>query len=740
MSLIYNLNFDEGHGSVTKESVRGNLLIIDYVFNDAKYKADCSPKWVKSKVSGYALDFDGYSTSIKDEALSVDGAFTISALVAPRCFEACHGGVPSTIIDQLDKESKRGFSISLYQHGEVQAEIGDGEQIHLLRTRKKLELFKKSLVTVTYNKDTVLLYINSELHMMSDPIGEFIPADIPLSIGLNNSPFHISDIFKGGMFSGLIDFIKVFDEALPLDAIQHEFSDINDKLSLDFKEIDLDETKLLDDFHRPQYHAIPPQHWMNEPHAPFYYKGKYHLFYQKNAAGPYFSNLHWGHWTSDDMVFWKNEKTALFPQKGDVSPSGVWSGSAAIGPSGTPYLFYTSADFSKKYNQGVAIAIPKNIEDVHLAEWEMAEHIAITQTDRQGMTSQFRDPFVWKDDQEDIWYLIIGGGLEDRGPAAWIYTSEDCEHWEFEGDFFTVDKGSYPYLGTNWELPVFLPVSDDKGNRKYVFIFMSYFNTESRFEVDTYYYIGEFDKENLRLVPDNQEPQLMDYGKFKFSGPSGFVDPVTGKTIVFSILQGDRNEQEEYDAGWAHNSGLPIELFMENNELRIKPLENLTKLREELLLEETDKTILEINKRLAAVNYKMLEIIVEFEETEKEVGLEIKKDPTGQEKTVLLYDKKNRRVWLDRRKSSLDRQGDKQGGLLEIDKGFTVHLYIDHSTIECFLNNQKMITSRAYPTLGDSDHLSLIGDDLIQIKSIKVYRLKPIWKRGETSEHNENRC
>ena len=739
MSLIYNLSFNEGYGSKTKESVRGNLLSIDYVFNDAKYKSNCSPRWVKSSLSGYALDFDGYSTFIKDEALVLDGTFTISAVIAPRCFEACHGGVPTAIIDQLDKENNRGFALSLYQHGEVQFEIGDGEKIHLLRTRQQLELYKKSVITVTYSKGMIELYINSRLQTNKEMDKSFIPSDIPLLIGLNNTPFHISKIFKSGMFSGLIDYIKVFNDTLSEEAIQQEFSELEGKLTLDLSEIDLDETRLLDDIHRPQYHAIPPQHWMNEPHAPFYYNGKYHLFYQKNASGPYFSNLHWGHWTSEDMVFWRNEKTALFPQRGDVSPSGVWSGSASIGPKGIPYLFYTSADFSKKFNQGVAIATPKDIEDPNLMEWEMAEKMAIMQTDKQGIPSQFRDPFVWKDQKKDIWYLIIGGGIDEKGPTAWIYTSSDCENWEFKGEFFTVDQAEHPYLGTNWELPVFLPVSDDKGNTKYVFIFMSFFHTESRYHVDTYYYIGEFDKENFRFVPDSEEPQLLDYGKFKFSGPSGFVDPVTGKSIVFSILQGDRNEQEEYDAGWAHNAGLPIELYMENNELRIRPLENLTSLRDELLLDEADMPLWEINEKLEKINQKMLEVIVKFDETDEKVGLEIKKNPNGHEKTILLYDKENSQVWLDRSKSRLGREGDIQGGPLEIDKGFTLQLFLDHSTIECFMNNKKMMTSRAYPLLSDSDHLSLIGDRDIQIQSIKVYRLKPIWNRGETSDHYDNR-
>ncbi|MBP3041478.1 GH32 C-terminal domain-containing protein [Bacillaceae bacterium Marseille-Q3522] len=733
MGLIYYLDFREGTGNKTKEHIRGNMLNIHYVFNKAKYKENCSPNWIKSKVSGFALDFDGYSTFIKDDPVEFKGSFTISALVAPRCFEACHGDVSTTIIDQLDKSSKKGFALSIFRHGEIQFELGDGEQIYELRTETQLELFKKSLITVTYNQErnTIFIYINSKLDLISESKKTFHPTTIPLSIGLNNTPFKISDRFKGGMFSGLIDYIKIFDQSLPIATIQNEFNLISDKLSLTLKEIDLDEEKLLDDIHRPQYHAIPPQHWMNEPHAPFYYKGKYHLFYQKNASGPYFSNLHWGHWTSEDLVFWKNEKTALFPQKGELSPSGVWSGSATIGPNNIPYLFFTCANFAKRYNQGVAIARPKDTEDTHLVDWKMDLDAAITQTDKQGITSEFRDPFVWKDEQEEKWYMIIGGGIEDNGPTAWAYTSDDCENWYFKGAFFTADSKLYPQLGTNWELPVLLPLYDSNGNKKFIFIFMSYFNTTTSFQVDTYYFLGEFDKEKVRFIPDSQEPRLMDYGKFKFSGPSGFVDPVSNKSIVFSILQGDRSEQEEYDSGWAHNAGLPIELYMENNELRMKPIDNLAALREEMLVHATNASLSEINEKIKAVNHKMLEIIVEYEDTDKLIGIELKKNPLNQEKTRLIYEKQIKRVWLDRRKSRLGTEGDIQGGILELNEGLRAHIYIDHSTIECYLNNKKMITSRAYPTLKNSDHISLIGVDNIQIKSIKVFKLKSIWKSKE---------
>ena len=81
----------------------------------------------------------------------------------------------------------------------------------------------------------------------------------------------------------------------------------------------------LDDPHRPQYHFLPPINWMNEPHAPLYWNGRYHIFYQFNPHGPYWGNIHWGHAVSEDLVHWTHLPIALAPEPGSDSV-GAWSG------------------------------------------------------------------------------------------------------------------------------------------------------------------------------------------------------------------------------------------------------------------------------------------------------------------------------------------------------------------------------------------------------------------------------
>ncbi|MEK5235566.1 hypothetical protein NST99_07690 [Paenibacillus sp. FSL L8-0470] len=65
--------------------------------------------------------------------------------------------------------------------------------------------------------------------------------------------------------------------------------------AIPYDDIKLDHRLLVNDKHRPQYHISPPQHWMNEPHAPIY-------FNRHDPHGPYLHTLHWGHWVSNDLA------------------------------------------------------------------------------------------------------------------------------------------------------------------------------------------------------------------------------------------------------------------------------------------------------------------------------------------------------------------------------------------------------------------------------------------------------
>ena len=65
---------------------------------------------------------------------------------------------------------------------------------------------------------------------------------------------------------------------------------------------------------RPAMHFTPRAGWINDPHGVVFAGGRYHLFYQYNAAGTVWDPaITWGHATSPDLVSWTEQPVALAP-------------------------------------------------------------------------------------------------------------------------------------------------------------------------------------------------------------------------------------------------------------------------------------------------------------------------------------------------------------------------------------------------------------------------------------------
>ena len=81
------------------------------------------------------------------------------------------------------------------------------------------------------------------------------------------------------MPAGLIDEVAIYEKALAPMEVRSIYNEcLNEDGThpvLEFSEVALDSSVYLGDRYRPQYHAIPPAVWMNEPHSPFYYNGNF---------------------------------------------------------------------------------------------------------------------------------------------------------------------------------------------------------------------------------------------------------------------------------------------------------------------------------------------------------------------------------------------------------------------------------------------------------------------------------
>ena len=746
-------SFDEARGKIANDSASNTGDQIEYVFNNAKYKPSSDPKWMGG-IKNSALLFDGYSTWITREAnkfVKPSNAITIEGWVAPRTYEWGDLGQMSIIVNQHNKGRGEGFALGIGRHGTWSLQLGvDKSWFELWAAADKpIELNKWSYITATYNRDTqtMKLYLNGQVAgERRVPLSGFITASTePLIIGRHNQAAVINGTFFANMFDGLMDELTISYAPTTDQEVADKYNTYMTALNntLPEPQLALDRSDYDGDMHRPQYHYMPPGHWMNEPHGPIYYNGKYHIFYQANPRGPYWHYINWGHAVSDDMVHWEEQPIAIMPQAGSVAPDGIWSGSTTFDQNGKPVIFFTAGDDSKVPNQSTGIAFADDYSDPSLKSWSMHPELVTIQT--QNLPGQnpgevarfgdFRDPFVFKDG--DTWYQLVTSGIEKDGKnisgTALVYKSKDLFRWEYMGPLFQIDRSKYPQTGRVWELPVLLPLNDDGGNFTGKHIFMiNPTNFENSIEAMKYnvkyvfYWIGTWNKETGRFIADHEDPRLFDYGEH-FTGPSGMVDN-KGRSIVFSIAQDTRSEQEHYDAGWAHNAGLPLELTYVDNTLRIKPIEEeLKSLRRAKLVDFTNKSMAEANALLKDVKGDMLEISVELEAAGADkYGIKVRRSPDGQEETLLFYDETAQTYNVDRNKTTLSPDASKgsNGGSLEL-KGDTLklHIYIDRSMIEAYANGLKSITTRAYPTRFDALGLQIWGNGDVMVKSMQVWEM-----------------
>ncbi|MFV9483545.1 GH32 C-terminal domain-containing protein [Christiangramia sp. ASW11-125] len=703
------------------------------LFNSSYSMHEVKPQylWKEQGVKNGSLLFDGYSTYLEIKEVELKNDFAISFWIAPRAFDSAIGNKLSSILDFYSQGDTTAFRIGMLKHGQLAVEIQQGATSERI-TNENSFLDKNSwnYVSLIKNGHEVKLRINDKAILEESfkiNFQDFYKKKLNLRIGRNSDAGGFSEKFKFNMISGLLDEVEISSLAEPDNINRSKLTRLRNTVLE--KALRLDYSKYSGERFKPAYHATAPAHWMNEPHAPMYYNGKYHLFYQHNPFGPYWGQIHWGHWVSDDMINWKHTKIALAPEKGLMAPDGIWSGSAYVGPNNTPMLFYTAGNLSKDQNQYTSIAIPMDTTDKNLQAWEKT-NIIVDKPD-EYKKNEFRDPFVFQ--IEDKYYMIVGSGIEGKGGSAPLFESEDAINWSYVKPFYISDIEKYPYLGGVWELPIFLPLSREDGSKteKYALLVLPLRNEA---DVEVFYWIGEFDQDKKQFVPDDPEPKLMDYGDFGFTGPSGFVDPKTGRTIVFSIAQGKYGNLDTYNMGWAHNAGLPIELWLnDSNELRFAPIEEIKSLRGEELVSCDDCSIETLNAELIEVKGDQFEIEMNLEASDSKQGIEVRRTSDGYTKAMIYYDPDTKSVVFNKKQENPERAFKALKAPVGDDiSELNIRVFLDRSMVEIYINDKVSITDRIYFQKEDAEGLKIISPDNKKIKSLSIWQMNAIdWKYVE---------
>lgn len=258
--------------------------------------------------------------------------------------------------------------------------------------------------------------------------------------------------------------------------------------------------------YRPGYHFTPAAHWMNDPNGMVYYQGTYHLFFQYYPNAMVWGPMHWGHATSPDMVTWKEQPIALYPD----SLGYIFSGSAVIDANNTAgfgtnamVAIFTHHDpieekkgTKKHENQSLAYSLDAGQTWKKYAGNPVLKNPGI---------QDFRDPKVNWNETVKKWLMTLA--TKDR---ITFYSSPNLKDWVRESEFGE-KLGAH---GGVWECPDLFPLT--LNGKTYWVLIVNINPGGPNGGSATQYFVGSFDGHTF--TPLNGKTKWADYGPDEYAG------------------------------------------------------------------------------------------------------------------------------------------------------------------------------------------------------------------------------
>lgn len=455
---------------------------------------------------------------------------------------------------------------------------------------------------------------------------------------------------------------------------------------------------------RLQYHLMPPTNWMNDPNGLIYFNGEYHVFYQHDPYGTIQGPMYWGHLSSPDLIKWQHRPIALAPDT-DYDAS-CFSGSAVINNDKLT-LIYTSHDEQRTPKEMQCVATS---EDGVYFEKDAAN--PVLRQPPEGAGFDFRDPKVWE--YGDHWYMVIGNCRDGCGQAL-LYRSNDLRHWQEVGVSLVSDE----YCGHMWECPDIYPLDSH-----FVLAFSPIDSPISRNTLA----VGNLDYETGRFDPIFY--QEADYGEDFYAMQS--METPDGRRIMIAWMEKWRDEYVTASEGWVGAMTIMREVSLENDHVMVRPVREIAELRQKQPVSGKYYVEPETRGHLKNVHGSSLEIVIELRFNDarcQQGGLRLRTSGDSSQETLVYYDRQRHAVVCDRSRSGL-------GSTVETfapaepdqNQIISLQIFIDHSSIEVFVNNGKaVITNRIYPDPDSTGYeLYAVGGSM-EVPTFTAWALHSIW-------------
>lgn len=707
---VTHIPMDISNGKLT-ETVGGGSVTI-YGVHD--------PENVAGAV-GKALRLDGYS-SFAVGTLSSPGsangqAMTVSMWVAPETYPIIQIDVPNEkkvmMAGTLDDAAHSGWAFSIGQTGKYTFECYSAGWKVTVDASDVIPCGQWSHIAAVVDGSTrkATIYRNGIAVGEARCMTTVDNSAAQIRIGKDNENLSSGD-FLLNTFNGLIDEIEVFDTALSA-------GELSNRRAENAADLTIPESRFADDPNRPRFHAMPGANWTNECHGMTYSNGRYHVFFQKNANGPYMARLHWGHVSSENLYDWREEKIAIAPGA-SYDVKGCWSGCVFTDDAitgGKPNILYTGVDYGRAV---IAQAAPA---DEDLTVWNKLARNPIINGRPNGLSDDFRDPYFFRNG--DKAYIIVGSSKDGKGVTTLHRYDAGSGNWSNSGElFFSATAASTG--GSFWEMPNVTRME----NGKWLFTATPLGSTSG---VQSLYWTGDINSDGT-FAPDaaSSAPRKIELiARDGFGLLSPTIYQHEGKTIALGIVPDKLPGAENYRLGWAHTYSLPREWTIgDDGSLWQKPYAGLEGMRGAVNYGATD---FELNgeRALGTVGGRQVEVLGRFVIGNQPFGFNVLKNNVGA--AEIRYIPSTNQLTVDLR--SLNRivnDGGVFDGLYRVmlperpsaGTELKLNVFVDGSILDIFVNDRWATSIRVFVRDNDADGVEAVAPSgAVQVRELRAWNL-----------------
>jgi len=462
--------------------------------------------------------------------------------------------------------------------------------------------------------------------------------------------------------------------------------------------------------YRPQLHFSPAANWMNDPNGMVYYHGNYHLFFQYYPGGTIWGPMHWGHAVSKDLVHWKEEAIAIYPD----SLGYIFSGSAVVDSNNTSgfgkdgkiplVAIFTQHDMAGEkaktnrfQNQSIAYSLDEG------KTWIKYSGNPVLRTPD---LKDFRDPkVIWYAGQKK-WIMTLAAG--DR---VMFYSSPDLKTWTKESTFGE-HIGAH---GGVWECPDL--VSFDIAGKKIWLLLVSINPGGAQGGSSTQYFTGTFNGHIFKSF--DTLTRWADYGPDNYAGVTWSN---TGKEKIFL----------GWMSNWQYGTKVPTEKW--RSAMTVPRILGLKKIDGAYFttMEPVQFKLKSIPINSATQNQFSYHApcLIEFRTTNLHSFSMVFNNQKGQQLRVGFDEEKNS-FYIDRKlagKSDFDPQfaSIHYGSRISKSGSSDMKIILDNSSLELFADGGlTTMTEIFFPDL-PFDQMS-IRDKSIQFEDMKIFEISSIW-------------